>query len=93
MPQGEKNKLTNRQKTEIFDLKGQISAYKVAKFYNISHTMVYNIWKQKPPKSHREALRKIENELNKARGLPMSSGVFSMWKNIYVTTTEALEEP
>lgn len=90
MPRGEKNKLTETQKMEIFDLKGKKSAYKVAKTYKISHTMVYKIWKGKPPQSYKGALRKIVNELNRARGIPMSDDIFNMWSNIYNTATDAL---
>ena len=93
MPQGEKNKLTEIQKTEIFDLKGMKSGYKVAKHYNISHTMVYKIWGGQSPRSCQAALRKIVNELNKTRGYPMDNNIFKMWESIYNTATEALEQP
>lgn len=46
MPKGEKNKLTAEQKEEINSLKNQESAYKIAKRFNVSHTMVYKIWKK-----------------------------------------------
>ena len=45
MPKGEKNKLTDKEKKEIFNLKGKKSAYAIAKQYHISHTMVYKIWR------------------------------------------------
>lgn len=47
MPQGEKYKLTEEQKDKIASLQGKQAARVVAVRYNISHTMVYKIWKSK----------------------------------------------
>lgn len=41
-----KNKLTDKQRQDIQDLKGTASAYFIADRFNISHTMVYKIWKK-----------------------------------------------
>lgn len=48
-----KNKLTKEERAEILSYKGVRSAYKVAKKFKVSHTMVYKIWfpeKYKPKK-------------------------------------------
>lgn len=93
MPKGEKNKLNDRQRQQIHDLKGKKSGYKVAKDYNVSHTTIYKIWNKQPPKSCRMALRKIHTELEMTRGFNMSQPVFDMWCNIHIITTQALENP
>ena len=46
LPKGEKNKLTTEDKTEILKLKGTKSAYAIAEDFNVSHTMIYKIWKK-----------------------------------------------
>lgn len=45
LPKGEKNKLTAEQREEIKSLRGQESAYKIAKQFNVTHTAVYKLWK------------------------------------------------
>ena len=46
LPKGEKNKLTDEDKVRILDMKGIRSAYAVAEDFNVSHTMIYKIWKK-----------------------------------------------
>lgn len=90
MPRGEKNKLTNKQRKEIYALKGTISGYKVAEQYGVSHTAIYKIWGRKPPTNHEDALRQIKRELEKTRGFSMSDELYNMWVSINRIIIEAL---
>jgi len=93
MPRGEKNKLTMKDRKEIYKLKGTISGYKVAEKYKISHTMVYKIWGRKPPADYEDALRQVHRALEKTRGYTMDDRVFNMWCEIHNIVTEALHVP
>jgi len=93
MPRGEKNKLSMKDRKEIYALKGTISGYKVAEKYKVSHTMIYKIWGRKPPADLEEALRQIGRELETTRGFTMDDRVFKMWCNIHNIVIEALHLP
>ncbi|MFX0066823.1 MAG: hypothetical protein ACFFC7_32215 [Candidatus Hermodarchaeota archaeon] len=58
-----KDKLTKEQRAEILSLKGKISAYKVAKDFGVSHTMVYKIWD--PQKYKPKKVSSLETEILK----------------------------
>ena len=91
MPRGEKNKLTNKQRQEIYDLKGTVSGYKVAEKYNVSHTAIYNIWGRKKPTNHPEALKQIRRALERTRGVAMNDQIYEMWISISAILDDALE--
>jgi len=61
MPQGEKNKLTESDKEEIFAYKGVKSAYKLADEFGVSHTAIYNVWK--PKKKSKMVSKKIDTDI------------------------------
>lgn len=90
VPRGEKCKLTETQRLEIYNLKGIKSAYKVAPLYNVTHTTIYNIWKGQSPTSYKHALYKVKVELEKTRGFAMSNILYQMWTNIHKIITDIL---
>ena len=93
MPRGEKNKLNDHQRMNIYKLKGKMSAYKVAEIYKVSHTTIYNIWNAQPPASYRDALLRIRTVLEKTRGHQMTAPVHEAWANISIIIQQALKEP